>query len=498
MKPWEEYQQQQPTAEGAKPWEEFAPQPKQPSGYGLTENPGIVEQFAGGAKHAWDRAASGMASLFGDKSLQPLVQQGAQFVKETGPASSIGQFAGDIALTAPIAAALPASLLPQIAGNAVWNAAISPEDRGTAAAVGGAGGAVGYGLSKAVKALTTTPEAEFLKSRGVPLTYGQMLGEPIQRVENTLAKVPYVGAPIRARQQEALEGWQALTRKQALPPSAPKFSAQTVDDVQKAFNDAYSSALSGKVVNLSSIRHNDVLEPVVKQFRGSVSTPQIQQAHDLVSRIMADLPKGPMTAQAAHDAEIVLKREAARLMKATDPATQEYGRFVGAVSDSFKGIWRGQLGSGEQQVLQGIDSAYSRYVPIRKASTVTDATLETPESYTPKMLLRAARQQDRTLGKSNYLTTPQGEVARAGKAVMENGPPAASTGTGIGSMVAGGLGHYLGADPVTLALVAGGGAGYGTKVGQQFMLGTLPIQRLLVDALRRATPAALRGQGGSE
>lgn len=460
--------------------------------YGGTDSPSVLRQALGGAKHAWDKAAAGAAHLFGDESLDPLVEQGKAFVKETGPASSVGQFAGDVALTAPVAAALPATLLPQVVGNAAWNAAISPEDRGTAALVGGAGGAAGVALSKTAKALTPTAEAEFLKARGVPLTYGQTLGEPIQKMENTLAKVPYIGAPLRARQREALEGWQKLTREAALPPAAPPSAAGTVDDVQKAFNNAYSSALADKTVNLRGITPKAVLEPAVRQFRGNVSSQQIEQAGQLVSRVLSDLPKGSLTAQAAHDAEIVLKREAARLMKAGDPATQEQGRFIASVSDNFKTIWRQQLGEVEQDVLQGIDAAYSRYVPIRKASTVTDATLEVPEAYTPKMLLRAARQQDRTLGKSNYLNTTQGEVAQAGKAVMENGPPAASTGSGIGAMVSGGLGHLLGADPATLAMLAAGGAGYGTKAGQKIMLNSLPLQQAIVEALRRTAPAVAR------
>ena len=57
-------------------------------------------QFLGGAKHAWDNASNTLAGMFGDTSLQPLVEQGKAFVEETGPASSVGNFTGEVLLTA--------------------------------------------------------------------------------------------------------------------------------------------------------------------------------------------------------------------------------------------------------------------------------------------------------------------------------------------------------------------------------------------------------------
>jgi len=89
-----------------------APAPKSAlpkSNYGLTEDPGVIQQFLGGAKHAWDRAAAGLEDLvpggkrlsekLGQPDMQQLVKQGSQFVKETGPASTVGNIAGEIALT---------------------------------------------------------------------------------------------------------------------------------------------------------------------------------------------------------------------------------------------------------------------------------------------------------------------------------------------------------------------------------------------------------------
>lgn len=102
-----------------------APEPglsKKANAYRLSsgkDEPGVVEEFAGGAKHALDRAAMSLKSYLpesvqragdwvdekiqGKKVMTPeLIEQGKKFVEETGPASTIGEIAGEAALTAPI------------------------------------------------------------------------------------------------------------------------------------------------------------------------------------------------------------------------------------------------------------------------------------------------------------------------------------------------------------------------------------------------------------
>lgn len=141
--------------------------PAIPPGYGLTDNPGVAEQFLGGAKHAWDRAAAGLESLVpGGKALsqalsqpdmQSLVEQGKQFVKETGPASTVGQIAGDVALSAPVAFKVfkglnaARGLKTAIAGEAAANAGYGAltADEGNAGK-GALTGAVATGLGHSV------------------------------------------------------------------------------------------------------------------------------------------------------------------------------------------------------------------------------------------------------------------------------------------------------------------------------------------------------------
>lgn len=90
------------------------------------DEPGVLAQLVGGAKHSWDKAALALESAVpGGKRLskalsQPdlakMVDEGRKFVADTGPASSLGEFAGEMALTAfPAARAAGAiSSVPRI------------------------------------------------------------------------------------------------------------------------------------------------------------------------------------------------------------------------------------------------------------------------------------------------------------------------------------------------------------------------------------------------
>jgi len=176
--------------------------------FAVTDKPGYIEQFAGGAKHALDRAAAGLQSVAGSvgiptgESLQPLVQQGGQFVKETGPTSTVGQIAGDVAMSAPVAlrvfkglnAARGVSALNAPAADMLTNAGYSAltADEGNrlgSGAVGALTGAAPHVLGKALKltgagtanvlGMTTGSGGESVKQafRGAPGFVENMRGQ---------------------------------------------------------------------------------------------------------------------------------------------------------------------------------------------------------------------------------------------------------------------------------------------------------------------------------
>lgn len=152
----------------------MSPQAQAYRGEYAPAQPNVVEQFVGGAKHAWDRAAAGLeAAIPGGRALsqalsqpdlQQLVQQGGQFVKETGPASTVGQIAGDVAMSAPVALkvfkglnaarGLKSALAGEAAINAGYGALTADEgNAGQGALTGAAATALGHSLLPAARGL---------------------------------------------------------------------------------------------------------------------------------------------------------------------------------------------------------------------------------------------------------------------------------------------------------------------------------------------------------
>ena len=124
-------------------------------------------------------------------------------------------FAEDVAKVAP-AFALPGGFIPQVLGNAAIGAIEAPEGGSLqGGAVGGALGAGGSILAKALGAVRrgAKPTAEALEyqASGVPLTPGQLApqGGWLNKAEDALASMPIVGTPIRNRRGDILADYQA-------------------------------------------------------------------------------------------------------------------------------------------------------------------------------------------------------------------------------------------------------------------------------------------------
>lgn len=439
-----------------------------------------------------DALAKAMNAAVGSDAVKPVFglpsQQVNQVMTSLGVPEAerpIERFTQDVSKTLVPSMLLPAGLATQVAGNAAIGAAAAPQGQeGSGAMWGGVGGAAGHVLSKAIGTLTPTAEAEKLIAKGVPLTYGQRLGPPVQSLENTLARVPYVGAPIRKQQQAALEGWQQATRNEAVPGMA------TIDDVGGALGKQYKELVGNVKFDHTPNVTVDALVESASKTPGS--TPSMLKT---LGRELEDL-KGQFTDASPatfHKAESTLKQLAFKFKGSPNPEQKIYGDMLADAAGGLRESWRSALPPATQDALAKVDAAYAQFVPIRSASTKYVQTLDDPENYTPRMLLQALRQKDTTLGKSQFRETPQGSLAQAGEAAIGSRSNAPNTGSGIGSLILGGGASALGHTPEAL-LAASLGAAYGTKTGQQVMIGSLPLQRALIDALRRSAPAvALQG-----
>lgn len=176
-----------------------------------------VEEFVGGAKHQWDKAALGLKGLFTDLSPEDTeqLQQGKSFVKETGPASTAGEIVGDVAMSAgpvgraargmqwlskAMAAGPKAQVLTaggaSLGSNAGWGALTEPEDREKGAAYGAAGAAGGHLLTKSLaragRPVKLSPITETMLEEGIRLTPGQAGGRGAKFFEGSLQNMRFV------------------------------------------------------------------------------------------------------------------------------------------------------------------------------------------------------------------------------------------------------------------------------------------------------------------
>lgn len=223
---------------------------------------GATTRGLGGAKHAWDKAALGLKNLvpegirntidqwdaaLGGTTLTPeQVQQGESFVKEGGAAAKVGEFGGDVALTAaPTLRGMRAiqavgKVLPKALGGAVLaspyaaaagsgaavSAALAPEDRGQAAIGGAIGGVLGEGAGKVltkalggIAARGVTPEARALMDEGINVPIWKATESRVLRGLGERARaLPITGELMKGQERAAIHDYNRTLIRDATPP----------------------------------------------------------------------------------------------------------------------------------------------------------------------------------------------------------------------------------------------------------------------------------------
>jgi hypothetical protein len=131
----------------------------------------------------------------------------------------------------------------------------------TGAASAGAGNLAGRGIvsgaGRAVRGVSD-PALQYLSSRGVPLTPGQiagqggMVGRGMRALEDAVESVPYLGSAVRARREEGLNAFNREAFKDALQPINREventIGQDAIGEAQDMVSGAYGEALGG--VNL--------------------------------------------------------------------------------------------------------------------------------------------------------------------------------------------------------------------------------------------------------
>ena len=452
-------------------------------------------------------AAFGLPAAFmPDK--QALVQQAhpiAEGIGEIGGAiagtKGIGmagsQFARPLGAFAPetMAALRNASPLAKgIATDTVYGtgrgAVADLNDPLTGAALGGLSGLGGSvlgntaagGISKLIGGIKASPAAQYLASKGIPMTTGQLLGGGAKTLEDRLAGLPGFGV-IGKRRGEAFQGFDQAARNEAGAPIGAQFAPEGnwMEKLPPEFGQAYDNATAGVQVPLDAQFRADM---TAARTAGTALPPDLATKFDaaLTNRMTPVATSGELTGDAYQQAHRGLGGYKA---EHTKPGFEQ--DYRDALSQAQSAL-RGQMErGGGQSVIDGLGQADQGYrlgkvLQTAQRQAVNGSNSGIPGVITPAQLNNAAmanlkkfggQRPFAALGDAGQEVLPS-KVPDSGTAgrIAQYAAPAALLGAGEGSDAMGWT-QNGGANAMKLALAYAMLRGGGSKVGQKALNKTL-------------------------
>lgn len=354
------------------------------------------------------------------------------------------------------------------------------------AGAGAVGGALSYGAGRMLQgrqAPATRPEAVELAERGVNLTPGQIAGGQLQRLEESVASIPFVGQMIRNRQTESLTSFNRATADEVLKPLGVKVPANieagfdlnafTRQTISKTYDDVLSAAKPFQIDQ----QFNQDLARVSQQFMIPTERQEFMRLvrDGIVPRLGGQNIK-PADYQIVREELGRMARESAG-PNATRPQLEQSRAFHG-LQEAFDELFKRSNPSLAPQ-MDAANASWAALTRMQKAAAEQGAR---EGVFTPAMLDRAVRSGDETVRRRAYaegdallqsLSAPakavlprtvndSGTTERAlASALFLGGAPAVATG-----MTPLGIGMGVG--------TAGLYTPFGSRLAQALMLGNRP------------------------
>lgn len=484
-----------------------------------------------GARDVVDQGAALAARGFqaiAPEALQPFAQRQVANVAETNraaeqdyiqnwqrgapPSFDIGRLAGNIALTAPLASAIPgaaaASLGPRMIAGGIGGAAagaLQPEaadspsfwgDVGNNMAVGGAFGAAAPAVMGGIARMispNTRPEVTTLLQSDVSPTPGQVLGGTWNRVEQGLTSLPGVGDVIKNARRNAVAEFDRGAINRVLGHVGEKLESPTIDrgaiaEMQRKVGAAYDAAIPNAgarfdqqaVTDLANLR--GLTRALPQDLANSFDTTLKREVFARMS------PNGSLTGQGFKDAEEALGKEARALLG--NHNSNAWDRKLGEAYQEAQSTLRTWLARANPQSAGDIQKANAAWAEMLRVRNASGRAGEEPGLFTPAQLQAAAKKYS---SESQFTggRALMGDYADAGRQVLGNTVPDSGTPyrsiltlLGLGGAAAGGV-------PFSLPALAGYGGATGLSAALYSPLG----RRMLAAALasRPAGASALAG-----
>ena len=499
---------------------------------------GSLERFGEGVSASFGTARRGVKGLFTDLSPEDKRQiavNKAFLEGEKGEgirAENLGAFATDVAsfvvpggaaikaargipLAMKLASKAPvrAGVVGEAALGAGLSAAYAPEDRGTAAAFGGVGGAAGYGIGRGVSRLAgglvkPSSQAKALQGKGVEdLTIGQAAdqgtlgGKMIRRFEESFQNLPIAGRAISKARERANDSFGKIAINRAVPPGGKPLegpSREAFESLKNDFDKAYTVLDDVELPALDVNKYlgkeisdiiNDPAKEMSKAARKDIEEFLSEQFYkkfnykDVGGNQVIDSINGKTFKKFDSD----LSSRIRTLMNMQFRNADEAGKLKSylEIDKSITNFRNNNISDDIAKQLKETDAAYANFKTLERASAYIGAT---EGKFTPAQLKRAVAA---VTPKSRY-TTKQGllqDLTDPADTVLKPTMPDSGT-----AERAYGLGLGIGAvtNPVpTLGAIAGttlGASGLYSRPVQKFLLGGGSKQQAAAEALRRASP----------
>ena len=405
------------------------------------------------ANYQSQRAAAGEKGLDGDRLLTNIasfaipgagMQKAAQALKLAPAAQAATVGAGTSAL------------MPTFGEN-FW------QDKAISSVLGGTLGVVGQkvvgGLARMISPKSSVnPDLQVLKQEGVMPTIGQALGGMANSAEQKLQSLPFVGDAVRSLREGSRQTFQNATINKALQPIGGNVKGagqEAVKDASAQVSQAYDDALN----SLKGVRFDDKFRSEMSSLKGlaeNLTGDMRVRFTNMMNRLVIDrMSKAPgMEARAFKATDSELGRIAAQYKGSASATEKEFGN---AVLEAQR-IMRDQVARQSPEYASALRDADKAFAAMTRVERAAAKNAETGE-FTPKQLLQAVREGDRSVRKN---ATAKGDAlfqdwAGAGSRVLSETLPNSGTADRLLPYVVGGasvLNPYVAVPTIAAARAA--------------------------------------------
>lgn len=386
--------------------------------------------------------------------------------------SGAGRFTGEVLGLAPTALIPGGAFVQGAAGAGIMSQADNPLGIAADAAIGGGVATAGNALLRGGSQVANPnlpPALQTLFREGVRATPGQMAratgtmaGRGLGVVEDTVANIPGVGAPIVAAQQAGVRDFARAPVNRALRsigvrlPRDVQPGYNAIDYAQDQFRAAYQEVLprlNGQLDNGFQTRINTIQQRANVPADSDAARAVENATTELGNAFAGVGQNGVYNGRSLRDASERLNDLASAWRRSDDP----YMRVAGDVATQYRqqlhALARRQ---NPQQAtrLRDIDRGYASLVRAERAALAGDGGIPTPRQYQSAVRQSDPSARRRQFAAGNALDQ---DLSNAGVEVLANrASQGGSTSTnGLIALVGGGFGAISGNPAAQMAAGAG-------------------------------------------